>query len=330
MILPQARRARGTVTAGVIGAFLLLIGSGVAVVTLADSSAAEPTDVKTVPAPSVLSWVEEANRGCGAVRSHTWERGLWRCLFSDDFDGEALNLALWNPGTTSASGFSTGVPPGYVCYLYDPRTVAVSAGTLRLSVVRVGDRFECGGPARQPTRFIGGAVSTKHRLAVTYGRFEVRARFATAKRDGLHSSIQLRPDRRSYGLDSGEIDLADYFSALPKRVLPAVRYRSKGTDPTASNDRCVLANPDAFHTYAARWTPDRIEIQVDGHTCLSTAWTMGGRITRPAPFDKPFFLSLFQGLAASDVMYDPEKPPKFPAVMEVDYVHVWGHLDDAA
>lgn len=314
---------------GLVGAFLLLSGVSVgAAVVLADPSAAKARDIRRIQAPTVLSWVDQANRGCGSKRTQTWERGLWRCVFSDDFDGAALNLALWNPGNTSASGFSTGVPPGYVCYVYDPRTVSVAAGTLRLAVVKVDHRFECGGPAMQPTRFIGGAVSTKHRLALNYGRFEVRARFAVAKRDGLQSSIQLRPDRRSYGLDSGEIDVADYFSALPNRVFPAVQYNSKGADPTASNDRCALPKPDAFHTYTARWTPDRIELQVDGTTCVSTAWTLGRHLTRPAPFDKPFFLSLFEGLASSDVMYDPEKPPKFPVVMEVDYVHVWGHLDD--
>lgn len=325
MSLARARRARRGIRAmGTLGLVL-----SVCVIASANPGAAKPTNVRKVPAPAVLSWVEAANRGCDSANSDPWQDGLWRCVFSDDFSGRALNLARWNPVTTTGSGFSTGVPPGYVCYLYDPRTVSVSSGTLKLAVVKVNDRFECGGPARQPTRFIGGAVSTKNRLAMTYGRFEVRARVATAKRDGLQSSIRLRPDRRSYGEDSGEIVLADYFSALPGRVLPVVRYRSAGPDPTASNPQCTLADSDAFHTYTATWTPDLIELQVDGVTCVSTTWSLGRRIPRPAPFNRPFFLALFEGLGSSDVMYDPKRPPKFPVMMEVDYVHIWGRPDEA-
>lgn len=309
-----------------VGALLLTLVATLGVVLLADPGAAKQP-LEKIRAPLAISLVEQANRGCGGVRSHTWERGYWRCVFSEDFDGDALDLTHWNPVTTAASGFSTGVPPGYVCFIYDPRTVSVASGTLRLAIVR-DKKFECGGPAMQPTRFIGGAVSTKHRLALTYGRFEVRARFPTSDKPGLHSSIQLRPAERAYGGASGEIDIAEYFSARPKKVFPSVRYSHRGPDPTATNNKCRLSAPAAFHTYTAQWTPDRIELQVDGRTCVSTAWTLGTELARPAPFDKPFFLALFQGLGASDVAYDATTKPTFPVVMEIDYVHIWGHVED--
>jgi beta-glucanase (GH16 family) len=129
-------------------------------------------------------------------------------------------------------------------------------------------------------------------------------------------------------LKSGEIDVAEYFTVWPKRVFPVVRYHHKGDDPTAHNEKCTLPRPEAFHTYTARWTPDRIELKVDGKTCVSTAWTMGDGLSRPSPFDKPFFLALFQALGSSKAGYDPEDAPDFPVTMDVDHVYIWGHVSD--
>lgn len=308
--------------AGVICALLLAVGVSIGVVGFAEPIHA--ASVRKAVAPIAVQLVERAAQGCGGVPEQTWDRGTWTCVLSDDFETGRVDLTRWNPGTTSASGFSTGVPPGYVCYVYSPRTVAVSGGQLHLTVAMLKHRRDCGGPAAQPTRFIGGAVSTKKRLTLKYGRVEVRARFAHAKRAGLQSSVELRPDTYVYGRKSGEIDIAEYYTVWPQRVFPEVRYAHKGPDPTARNEACELPNPAEFHTYTAEWTPDRIELQVDGNTCVSTAWEQG-KLRRPAPFDQRFFLTLYQGIGSSSDGYLPGQRPRFPATMDIDFVHVWAH-----
>lgn len=285
--------------------------------------------VRDIPLPSPLALVQRAQRGCGGVLSRTGENHVWRCVLSDEFDGSKLDLTRWTVLTTAATGFSSGIPPGYACYVYDPRTVSVAGGYLQLSVVKIDHEIQCGGPAAQPTEYLGGAVSTKYRVAQTYGRYEIRARFPTDGKTGLQSSLILTPDRPEYGDRSGEMDIAEYFTKWPERVIPYVRYDHEGDDPTETNDDCAVADPTQFHRYALEWKPSRITIWVDGRSCLTTMWGDGPTLKRPAPFDQPFVLSLFQALGVSAAAFDEKDPPKLPATMQVDYVHIWGARERA-
>src|SRR4051794_1664755 len=245
----------------VVAAFVLVVGVAAGSGLLADdeqpdprpSSTPSPSTVRTIEPPPALSWVRKAQSGCGGIAMRNWSRGVWKCVLSDDFGGDALDLTRWTPVTTTESGFSSGVPPAFACYLYDPRTVSVSGGYLNLSVAKVDDQFLCGGPASQPTKYIGGAVSTKSRVAPTYGRFQIRAKFATDPKTGLQSSLDLLPDGSAYDLRSGEIDIADYFTKWPDRVIPFVRYSHHGDDPTETTDQCLVDRPAAFHTYTLQW-----------------------------------------------------------------------------
>lgn len=309
-----------------IAAFLLAVvaamGMGIAV------SDDEPrAAMREIPVPAPLAMVERAQRGCGGVLARPGGSGIWRCVLSDEFDGSRLDLTRWSVVTTAETGFSSGIPPAYACYVYDPRTVSVAGGFLNLAVVKIDDIIECGGPAAQPTQYLGGAVSTKHRLAQTYGRYEIRARFATDEQSGLQSSLILTPDHPEYGARSGELDIAEFFTKWPHRVFPYVRYAHEGDDPTATSETCSVADPGRFHRYTLEWTAERIDIAVDGRTCVSTAWDKGTDLKRPAPFDQPFVLSMFEALGVSKAAFDLDDPPRLPATMQIDYVHVWGKRD---
>lgn len=306
-----------------IVAFLLAVGAAMGVGVASSDEDPSPT-VREIPMPAPLALAEHAQHGCGGVLTHIGGGSLWRCVLSDEFDGSRLDLTRWSVVTTAETGFSSGIPPAYACYLYDPRTVSVAGGYLHLSTVKLDDEIQCGGPAAQPTEYIGGAVSTKNRLVQKYGRYEIRARFPTDDEDGLQSSLILSPDHPVYGLSSGEIDIAEYFTTWPDRVIPYVRYDHPGDDPTETSDDCTVENPDQFHRYALEWTPSRIEAFVDGRRCLSTTWSMGTTLQRPAPFDQPFVLSMFEALGVSKAAFDLDDPPDLPATMQIDYVHIWG------
>jgi beta-glucanase (GH16 family) len=305
-----------------IAAFLLVVGAamgfGVAVGD-EDPRSAE----REIPLPAPLALAEHAQKGCGGVLTRSGGTSVWRCVLSDEFDGSRLDLTRWSVVTTAETDFSSGIPPTYACYVYDPRVVSVAGGYLHLSVAKLDDEIQCGGAAFQPTEYLGGAVSTKNRLAQTYGRYEVRARFPTDEEDGLQSSLILTPDERAYGLSSGEMDIAEYFTAWPDRVIPHVRYEHPGDDPTETTDTCKVTKPDQFHRYALEWTSKQIEVFVDGRRCLSTTWSMGTSLKRPAPFDQPFVLTLFQAWAASRAAPGDDLPD-IPATMQIDYVHIWG------
>lgn len=310
-----------------IVAFLLVVAAAMGMGVAASDEKPGPS-TREIPLPAPLALAERAQTGCGGVLTRRGGDSLWRCVLSDEFDGSRLDLTRWSTVTTAETEFSSGIPPTYACYVYDPRTVSVAGGYLHLSVVEIDDEIQCGGAAAQPTEYLGGAVSTRNRLAQTYGRYEVRARFPTDEDDGLQSSLILTPEDPAYGQNSGEMDIAEYFSTWPDRVVPYVRYDHPGDDPTETTDSCTVESPDQFHRYALEWTPKRIEVFVDGRRCLSTTWSMGTALEHPAPFDQPFVLSMFQAWGASKVAPDLDDLPDLPATMQIDYVHVWGVRPD--
>jgi beta-glucanase (GH16 family) len=326
------------VPALVVGAFLLVVGTAAGFGFLADheprpestppSSTAPSSSVRTIQPPAPIALVKAAQSGCGSVPMRNWSKGVWKCVLSDDFNGSALDLTRWTVVDTADSGFSSGIPPAFACYKYDPRTVSVSGGYLNLSVLKIDDEFLCGGPAAQPTKYIGGAVSTKYRLAQAYGRFQIRAKFATDERPGLQSSLALLPDQSAYDLKSGEIDIAEYFTKWSDRVIPTVRYSHDEDDPSATTDECTVERPDQFHTYTLQWTPEQIDMYLNGKRCLSTTWSARGGLRHPAPFDQPFYLTMFEALGVSKAAFDPDAPPRLPATLQVDYVRIWGARED--
>jgi len=60
-----------------------------------------------------------------------------------DADGTALNRSHWVPQTSAASGFGSQDD----CFVDDPDNIAVSGGTLTLSVRKEAAAFTCTTPA---------------------------------------------------------------------------------------------------------------------------------------------------------------------------------------
>ncbi len=248
--------------------------------------------------------------------------GFWQCSFFDDFNGSALDTSKWLTQRTADSGFGDGTS----CFVDTPDNVSVSDGTLKLTSRREAAPFTCDSPLGSfDTQYTSGMVSTWGRFSQTYGRFEIRARISAADAKGLQSSLWLWPDDASrYGPHpaSGEIDIAEMFSAFPDRAVPYIHYNPAGPDPNMTNTNCLISNLGAFHKYVAEWTPSSIKIIYDGETCLIDHWNPAAPLTRPEPFDHPFLIALTQGLGIGGNAFDPATTP-LPATTEIDYVRVW-------
>ena len=111
------------------------------------------------------------------------------------------------------------------CRVSSNKNIAVSGGVLRLTVRKESKPVSCAHPGGSyTTRYTGGNVTSQGKFAQAYGRFEVRAAFPAATVKGLHSAIWLWPRYFAYAEHSGEIDIAEWYSALPRRVYPSVHY----------------------------------------------------------------------------------------------------------
>jgi beta-glucanase (GH16 family) len=250
--------------------------------------------------------------------------GDWVCTFSDDFDGTNLDQTKWIAQRTDSSGFTDG---GNSCFVDSPNNISVSSGTLRLTSRKEASPLTCNDPyGHFTTQYTSGMVSSwGGRFSQAYGRFEVRARTSSARVRGLQTSFWLWPvDEAKYGgrPASGEIDFAELFSAYADRAVPYIHYKPLSPDPNVTNTSCIIGNPDDFHSYALEWSPTTLTVIYDGKTCLIDTWNPASPLTRPAPFDQPFFILLTQGLGIGNNAFDPATTP-LPATTTVDYVRAW-------
>lgn len=244
--------------------------------------------------------------------------GSWECTFVENFSGRQLDYTKWRPLTSEWTGAVK-----QECRVNTPNNVRVLNGTLRLTVRQEASPFVCNaGDTYYLSQYTAGGITSAGLFSQAYGRFEIRAKFPEGTVAGLHSAIWLWPQEMAYGpVYSGEIDIAEFRTALPDRVVPTVHYVDDGTPQQKTNWRCFVDRPDAFHRYVVEWTPETLTFLYDDQVCLVNDWSPAPPLVKPQPFDRPFFLILNQSLAGP-LAFDPATAP-LPGTMQVDWVRVW-------
>jgi beta-glucanase (GH16 family) len=243
--------------------------------------------------------------------------GSWTCTFADEFSASAIDTTKWRPLLSSETGVQTPE-----CRVKNARTLSQSGGALRLSIVKTSSPITCStSKGTYQTSYLGGGITSRTKFSQGFGRFEFRAAFPTYRGRGLHSALWLWPEKMVYGDKSGEIDVAEWRSGYPYRVVPTVHYEMEATDPNNVAWDCYEPDPSGYHTYAVEWTLTTLTFLYDGKVCLSDTWLSGGGLRAPAPFNETYFLILNQALGGGYNSVD--EKTVFPATMAVDYVHVW-------
>ena len=248
--------------------------------------------------------------------------GRWTCTFVDNFRGKHLDPDKWLIQSTALTGFRNNQE----CYGAEDNVV-VNKGVLRLTVRSEAAPFVCQDPRGAfTTQYTGSMVTTWKRFSQTYGRFEIRARMPDVKVAGIHSALWLWPQdeaKRGGKPMAGEIDVAEYYSVHPDRLIPYIHYTPAAPDPAVTNNECLVDDPAAWHTYLLEWTPKTLTISYDGKPCLVNSWNPAAPLTKPAPFDQPFIIALTQSLGVATTANQPDAATPLPATMQVDYVRVW-------
>jgi beta-glucanase (GH16 family) len=275
---------------------------------------------------SVVGPASAAARDDGASCGRTIPKrsgGYWRCTFADRFSGESLDPSKWVAQRTDTSGYTNGQTS---CFLASPNNISVSGGTLKLTSRKEAEPFTCKDPHGDfTTEYTSGMVSTWGRFSQAYGRFKFRARITSARTKGLHSALWLWPaDRNKYGAypGSGEIDIAEMYSAYPDRAIPYIHYNAALRTENVTNNFCMISDLSEFHNYTAIWTKRKIKIKYDREKCLVHKWSPADPLSGSQPFDQPFILALTQALGVGGNAFDPATTP-LPATTEIDYVRVW-------
>ena len=245
--------------------------------------------------------------------------------WSDDFNGAAgtgIDQSLWKYDTGPGSTFGTGeietMTSSTSNVYYDGQSHLVLQALHSGSDARSG--WTSGRVETQAATF-GAAAGGVVRIESILQQPNVN----TANGAGYWPAFWMLGAPLRSGVawpGSGEIDVAEYYSRYPDRVIPFLHYAPTKYDANMTNNNCLVADPSAFHTYTLEWTNTAITISFDGKTCLTDSnWSPVGH-KKPYPFNSPFMVALTQGLGSTGNDYVAGTTP-LPATMKVDYVRVW-------
>lgn len=253
---------------------------------------------------------------CG-VRPQKGDGSYWACTFRDDFSGSELDRSKWMPQTI----FATGTQAAHACYLDSPSVISQSNGALNLTLRKLPNPVSCTfGGFTGPTEYVAGSVMTYRIFSQKYGRFEARIKNTAANVPGLHEAFWLWPDDRySDGTIwpyAGEIDITETYSKYPTLSVPFLHYAADtlGNVLGVNTAWNCTAHRGVWNTYTLEWSASRLEILVNGNTCLVN--TSGD-----AAFQKPYIMALTQLMGTTGNELTADTP--VPATMNVDYVKVW-------
>ena len=250
----------------------------------------------------------------------------WEMLWSDEFDGEELDLSKWN---------KLSWKPGWVnnelqAYTDRDTNIFLEDGYLVLQ-----GNIE---PGYSGTDFVGnnyvadytsGRVNTDNKFSTTYGRFDIKAKLPAGK--GSWPAIwMLGESISSLGWpECGEIDIMEHVGYDEGMIHGSIHTEEYNHmyNTQRSGSKYVDNVTDQFHVYSLEWSPFYLRYLIDDEPFFFVYNDSNGDDSK-WPFNDPHYLILnlaiggdwggVQGISAS----------AFPMKMYVDYVRAYKKSDN--
>jgi beta-glucanase (GH16 family) len=249
-------------------------------------------------------------------------------VWSDEFDGTALNTANWTIEIGDGCPDLCGWGNNELEY-YRAQNVSVSGGNLVLT-----SRSEYYGGRW----FTSGKVHSKNKRTFLYGRIEMRAKIPTG--GGMWPAFWMMPQDDAYGgwAASGEIDIMESVNATTS-ITGVIHFGGTWPNNTSSGGSYSLGGTnfaDDFHVYAIEWEPSQIRWYVDGvlfSTKYDWQWYSDGAPGDPdAPFDQDFYIILNAAVGGNMTGCTSTScvTAVFPQQYLIDYVRVYQETSNQA
>lgn len=240
--------------------------------------------------------------------------GDWNIVWSDEFNGPAINTNTWTYNLGNGSGGWGNNEREY--YTSRTNNAYVANGLLHI----VAQKESTNGFSFTSARLLSQGLA-----AWKYGRFEWRARLPAGT--GFWPALWfLGTNITSVGWPGcGEIDVVENNGAALTNVQGSLHSGSDETGVYAFTDGGSVTN---FHTYALDWSTNAFLFYVDGHLYqMQTSWSSSLGAPYPAPFDKPCFiimnLAVGGNYAGNPSVAAINANGGFPGDLQVDYVRVY-------
>ena len=202
----------------------------------------------------------------------------WRMVFSDDFDGDSLDLSKWDiqEGDGSDVGLERWGNNEQQWYTADNLTVADG----ELTITAKAEELVPGFP------YTSGRIRTAEKFDFTYGRVETRVRAASGQ--GLWSAAWMLPTDSPYTSWAaiGEVDIMEVVNADTdgERVFQTLHYGFPWPlNQQTGMDIDDLDDPSGdFHVYALEWSDKEMRWYIDDVHYLTPGDRLYGRRGRRA------------------------------------------------
>lgn len=253
-------------------------------------------------------------------------RQKWVQVWSDEFDGDTLDLSKWSYEENNYGGGNNERQ----AYRIEEKYCRVKDGSLHLSVYR--DAHTTSDGKTQP--YSSARLRSLGRGEWTFGRFEVRAKVPAGS--GMWPAVWMLPSKPKYGPwpASGEIDILESRGSRISETTGALHFGPPWPDNTFMAHAYQFPggkDGTSFHLYTLEWSAEEIKWFVDkelAQTRIRTDWfTPTQPKSSSAPFDQPFHLLL--NLAVDGKFFektnqsaDQIPASAFPQTFLIDYVRV--------
>ncbi|MEL6568503.1 MAG: glycoside hydrolase family 16 protein [Pseudomonadota bacterium] len=272
----------------------------------------------------------------------------WQLVWSDEFDGNALDRTKWAPEVSCWGGGNNERQ----CYTDRVENVGVGDGLLRLTARAedfTGPLYPLGmtgAPGGERTQdYTSGKVRTLGLAGWRYGR--ISARIQVPSGQGTWPAFWMMPVEDTYGTWplSGEIDIMEAINqetpcgacpgGIERRTSGALHFGDYIPENTylylSTSGEDEIGPANAWRVYSVEWAEGVIQWFVDDDIFMrieSDDWFTAAPEAegRPhAPFDQPFYLNI--NLAVGGNLAEKKNgggfdPSSFPADLKVDWVRV--------
>lgn len=247
-------------------------------------------------------YLDDVSIGFGQVAAAAQVGGeTWPLVWSDEFNGDMLNLANWTP---ELGGGGWGNNESQI-YTDSPDNLRVAGGSLVIEARKNGSTWT------------SARIKTQGKRSFLRGKIEFRAKLPSGV-GPWPAAWMLGESISTVGWPAcGEIDVMEWTGTNPGVIGHATHGPSRFGGNAISTTIPVANASTQFHTYAVVWAPGSVTFSVDGLTTASWSTTDTGN-----PFEKDFFLLLNLAMGGSYVGNQIDSALT-SARYEVDYVRVY-------
>ena len=244
---------------------------------------------------------------------HTW--GDYKLVWSDEFDGSALDETVWSYNT-GGSGWGNNEKQYYTSR---PENIRVQNGMLEIEARK--EQY-------QNNEYTSARIMSKNKKTFTYGKMAARIKFPGGK--GTWPAFWMMGNTGNWP-NCGEIDIIEHIGSQDTRASFALhtvmKNGTKGNNWAKTHFFDYPLSAD-FHTYGIEWAQeekegkDVIRFFVDD-VQYAEVWEVQIDNNDYWPFNKPFFFIINlaiggnMGGTVDDAIFNQQR------IMYVDWVRVW-------